>query len=191
VVGGHSGHKNRLRHATHLADRLPDQAPTVGPRAWLANSEFFTEWTSDSNGYDPDAAKVELVVPGIDALVSNDFRICMFGSDGGPGKKAGPPQCTPWASQGGGVSPLATDNNALDPDYYKIGMQTREWPGTDTKPVDVRIGLRGVDHAGGDVRGAERFTPWASLGGGWSDWASDSNTYDPDGYIVNLDLRHR
>jgi len=34
-----------------------------------------------------------------------------------------PVQWTPWAGEGGGVSPWAFDSNAFDPDGYAVGIE--------------------------------------------------------------------
>ncbi len=54
---------------------------------------------------------------------------------------------------------------------------------------DFRLGMRAADHASFDANnnvigvsqvGPVNWTPWASEGGGWSGWATDTNGYDPD-----------
>lgn len=180
-----------FRLSIQFVDHGTSVAGTAKSTGLAGLGSFFTPWTSDSNGFDPDGARIEVEVPRLDEVLANDFRLCMLGADHGPGKDVGPKQCTPWASQGGGRAPMATDSNALDPDYYQIGIETRTWPAKAGRLRDFRVGIQGVDHGGAEVGGTERFTPWAAEGGGWSEWASDSNFFDPDGYILNLDVRFR
>ena len=96
--------------------------------------------------------------------------------------------CTPWASDSGGWSAVATDADGVDADAYRITVETR--PLTDGSMTrDFRVGMRGLDEGGAAEAGHTRYSPWASQGGGWSSWASDDDERDPDGFALLLELR--
>jgi hypothetical protein len=154
----------------------------------------WTRWTSDSNRYDPDCLRITLRAPHAGDMPTLDFRLMIQASDAHPGGHAGFVRHTPWASEGGGVSGLATDDNRYDPDYFRVGIETRPWPKTRRGAPqpgisDFRAGLRAIDLNGGDVSGREVFTPSARAGGGTSPWARDSNAFNPDGYTIHLDVK--
>jgi hypothetical protein len=137
---------------------------------------------------------VTLKVPNTDDALTLDFRLKIQASDAHPGGHAGHVRHTPWASEGGGMSGLATDENRYDPDYFRVGIDTRPWPKTrrgEQRPSisDFRVGLKAIDLNGGDVEGREVFTPSAREGGGTSPWARDSNAFNPDGYMIRLDVK--
>ncbi|MFB9393097.1 hypothetical protein ACFPM3_18495 [Streptomyces coeruleoprunus] len=141
-----------------------------------------TPWAGDANGYDPDAVRINLdTLP--EALGQLDFRIGAQAMDNGG--HYGPPQFTPWASQGGGASGLATDDNGRDPDKYRLFLETRSWPSSVTL-TDFRLSVTAVDHG---VPGVAAVTPWASQGGGRTTWAVDSNSYDFDGIVIGLEVQ--
>ncbi|MEI5101856.1 hypothetical protein RB200_29265 [Streptomyces sp. PmtG] len=140
-------------------------------------------WAGDANGYDPDAALIDLsTVPG-DLLNQLDFRIGAQAMDGNG--HYGPVQYTPWASEGGGDSPLATDDNGYDPDKYRIFLDSRRWPSSATL-VDFRLSISTVDKGRPSV---PAVTPWASQGGGRSPLAVDTNSYDFDGVVIGLEVQ--
>jgi hypothetical protein len=159
-----------------------------------STTSTWTRWTSDSNHYDPDCLRVTLQVPNAGDIPTLDFRLKIQASDAQPGNHAGHVRHTPWASEGGGVSGFATDDNRYDPNYFRVGIDTRPWPKTRrgaARPCisDFRVGLKAIDLNGGDVSGREVFTPSARDGGGTSPWAKDSNAYNPDGYTIRLDVK--
>lgn len=159
-----------------------------------STTSAWTRWTSDSNHYDPDCLRVTLKVPNAGDALALDFRLKIQASDAHPGSHAGPVRHTPWASEGGGLSGFATDDNRYDPNYFRVGIDTRPWPRTRRgspwpRISDFRVGLKAIDLNGGDVSGREVFTPSARDGGGTSPWARDSNAYNPDGYTIRLDVR--
>ncbi|MDO8601828.1 MAG: LamG domain-containing protein [bacterium] len=146
---------------------------------------------SDGNGYDPDCYRANLNMATLEPVSSlaKDFRLCLQMVDNvsldASGKVKGYGQtgafkCTPWASDGGGGSGWATDGNGYDPDGGNLMIETRAIPAGSPIISDVRIGLRLSDKACTAQIGKAEFTPWASQGGGWSNFASDSNKYDPD-----------
>ncbi|GLZ37968.1 hypothetical protein [Actinokineospora sp. NBRC 105648] len=141
-----------------------------------------SDWATDSDYYDPDAVLVDLAAAPSGVLGAVDFRIGVQAreSDG----HLGPAEFTPWASQGGGTSPLATDDDGYDPDGYRVIVETRAWTAPFT-PDDFRLSVEAVD---GGIAGVPAFTPWASQGGGKSQYAIDSDGYDPDGIRVGLEV---
>lgn len=108
-----------------------------------------------------------------------DFRLEVQLSDGGIGTNAGTLQATPWAMDGGGDSRWASDGdgNPVDPDAVRIALGTRD--GTlEGKDFRLLVRLKDQGITGDDWWAA---TPWASDGGGWSDWAydkRDGGTFD-------------
>ena len=53
--------------------------------------------------------------------------------------------------------------------------------------------MRGWDNLNGtpDIGPWSDPTPWASMGGGFTSWASDSNGYQPDGFEIRLEVQDR
>jgi hypothetical protein len=75
-----------------------------------------------------------------------------------------------------------------------VGIEIRPWPQTrrgapQPRISNFRVGLRAIDLNGGDVTGQEVFTPSARDGGGTSPWARDSNAFNPDGFMIRLDVK--
>jgi len=148
-----------------------------------------SDWACDNNCWQPDAARLDLDAFTNDLISGWDFRICLVGSDG---KSAhtdpGVWKCTPWASAGGGLSGIGTDADAHDPDSYKVVIDSRLWPGgTDNRMADFRLRIRGYDSG---VAGPwSAYTPWASQGGGMTDWGCDKNCFDPDGFEIDMNVQ--
>jgi hypothetical protein len=140
-----------------------------------------SEWAGDSNNFDPDAARIELDI-NLETLGNRDFRIGGQARDGG--SHLGTAEYTDWASEGGGTSALITDNNAFDPDEYRLFIDTRPMPAGE-HVNDLRLSIRAFDE---DGAGITTFTPWASQGGGRSKFAIDPNGFDPDGFKISLDV---
>ena len=152
-----------------------------GPQIW-------SEWARDADQYDPDAVKVELEIEGDNPLEDKDIRLELQAADSGGSIAFGPKQTTPWASQGGGWSGLATDADAWDPDAFRVKIQTRPWTSALTM-TDMRLGLQLFDSNGRELGNAIEFTPWASEGGGASSYVIDKDEYDPDGLKIKLEVR--
>jgi len=151
---------------------------------WASNGGGWSDWASDSNNYDPDCIKLKLE-PETFYSQGKDFRICVQLSDKSPGSHSGATKCTPWASDGGGWSDWATDDNREDPDYIRVQLQTRDLP--DDKYIkDWRIGIQLSDDGCSSQFGTTKYTPWASDGGGWSFWTTDDYGNDPDCVKVYL-----
>jgi hypothetical protein len=167
---------------------------------WAYTSSYETgtsesDWACDDNCYHPDAAKVAIYYSTADGVKNKDFRFCLVGSGGRSSHtQIGRWKCTPWASEGGGSSGMATDSNALDPDSYKIRVETRNWvASTPDKVVDFRLSIRGYDYNGADDPGPGPWssaTPWVSEGGGESGWGCDQNCYGPDGFELRMEVRN-
>lgn len=144
------------------------------------NSE--SPWASDANFYDPDAMAIILDMPPGSQLVRLDFRIGAQAND--RGVEEGPVKFTRWASEGGGMTDLVTDNNGHDPDAYRLFIESRPWP-NGRRMNDFRLTLEAVD----DGKPGKRVsTPPASQGGGRSAWGIDLNGYDPDGIRIGIEV---
>jgi hypothetical protein len=168
---GGAGAEGELRY-TPFAEDVNDWSP----------------WASDADHFDPDAIRVALDVEANNPMPDKDFRLEVQASDGGGTAGLGPKQFTPWASQGGGWSGAALDSDADDPDSFRIKIQTRPWTSTRTLR-DFRLGVQVVDNKGRDLGELIAYTPWASEGGGASDYAVDLDQFDPDGFKVHLECR--
>jgi hypothetical protein len=142
----------------------------------------------DADKFDPDAVRVALEVEQ-SKTGKNDFRVGAqaYDDNGIFGSNTGTAQFTPWASEGGGSSPLVTDSDEFDPDGYKIILETRPWTSNRTLR-DVQLGIQMYDDHG-NVAGDEVYTVWASQGGGWTEWAVDPDEFDPDGFKLLLGTR--
>jgi hypothetical protein len=156
--------------------------------SWANDESVWSEWATDSDRYDPDAIRIHLEIAGQGGLPDKDFRFVIQSSDHCGGQAMGTKQFTPWASEGGGWSALSMDADAYDPDAFRIKIQTREWT-SPRKIHDMRLGIQLFDHGGREAGDVIAFTPWQSQGGGWSDWAVDRDSYDPDGFKVKLEVR--
>ena len=142
-----------------------------------------TPFTGDSNNFDPDGARLDLNAPPGLIVGGVDFRFGAQALD--DGAHQGPTLFTPWASAGGGSTGLVTDDNGFDPDQYRVILETRALP-AGTQVSDARAGITAVD---GGIPGVEQFTPWLRQGGGLSPYAFDSNFFDPDGFVIDLQVR--
>ncbi|MFZ2150042.1 MAG: hypothetical protein WAV15_02705 [Minisyncoccia bacterium] len=83
-------------------------------------------------------------------------------------------------------SGYAIDSNGYDADCAKVDMAGI------TESMDFRVGIQLTDGDAGcssSEAGTSRLSPWASTGGGYTAWASDSNSYDPDCAQVYLETR--
>lgn len=155
---------------------------------WAKDVNDWSLWASDADHFDPDAVKIILDVEGTNPLPDKDVRFEIQASDEGGTQGLGPKQFTPWASQGGGWSGPALDSDAFDPDAFRIKIQTRPWMSERTLK-DLRCGVQVVDNKGKDLGEIVGYTPWASEGGGESEYAVDMDQFDPDGLKVQLDVR--
>lgn len=145
------------------ADYIPAQG---------ANS-YDEGYVTDQNGKDPECARINLwagdTATGSGGLIySLDFRIgvSVAESDGGCTDRRGTTRWTPWASEGGGESSIATPSSGSveDADCIWITYATRSMPaGVVLK--NARVGIS--THYSG-----MQYTPWATSGGGWSGWTS-------------------
>lgn len=181
----------RIKIGLQVADHGHDKVGVAKYTGWVdgvAAAASSSAWAVDTNGYDPDSVRVHLEAETADVRAGLDVRVCMEASDDNATSQFGAKKCTPWSSESGGWSAVATDANGYDPDAYRISIETRALVvGTMTR--DFRIGVRGFDDGGSAHAGQARYSPWASQGGGWSGWASDDNSYDPDGFALHLDVK--
>jgi hypothetical protein len=156
--------------------------------SWAKDAQIWSEWAMDDDQFDPDAVKVALEVEQDNPLPEADFRLEIQAADGGAATGLGPKQFTPWASEGGGWSGFVTDADAFDPDAFRIKVQTRPW--TSTRTIrDLRLAIQLFDNKGKELGNIVSYTPWASEGGGWSDYALDRDQFDPDGIKIKTEIR--
>lgn len=88
-------------------------------------------------------------------------------------------------------TPWAGDGNFYDPDWIRIWINKQSGLNYKLVDLDFRIAIQlADDHATGGW-GAVRYTPWASQGGGWSSWATDSNAYDFDAVRMRIETRYK
>jgi hypothetical protein len=178
--------------------QLTDHGTNTGYAGdWAFSTDFEqggaqSPWACDNNCWQPDSARLDLDGFTTNDVKNRDFRICMVGSDNKTAHTAvGVWRCTPWASAGGGMTGMATDNNQHDPDSYMVKVETRTWPGTSTdRAADVRLRIRGYDLSA-QVPGPgawSSYTGWASQGGGISGWGCDANCFDPDGFEIEMNV---
>eukprot|EP01083_Nonionella_stella_P043173 116509_1 len=113
-------------------------------------------WAGDSNYYDPDGIRIGLLGR-YNSVQSSQFKI----ED----------------------TDFAHDSNCYDFDAARVKIETQSLPGLVIS--DVKIGVRLTDSCVSDgKRGDPQYSDWL-IGSGmqsstWSDWAGDSNFYDPD-----------
>jgi hypothetical protein len=144
-------------------------------------SGSWSSWFGDSDTYDADCVRIEQGTPAIAA--ATDIRICAQAADGDwwgnrDSGTAGTVRCTPWASAGGGWSSYLSDNDLFDPDYWRIRIDSQAMSGQSI--TDMRVAVQVTEPGGGggcgtQQQGPERWTPYKSAGGGWSNWAGDSD----------------
>jgi hypothetical protein len=82
----------------------------------------------------------------------------------------------------------AGDSDLFDPDAVRIGLATSTVT-TFSPDTDVRLPIQLADNRGSGGWGAVQATPWASQGGGWSGWAADSDSFDPDVVRICIETR--
>ncbi|PPK67222.1 hypothetical protein V5P93_003559 [Actinokineospora auranticolor] len=123
------------------------------------------------------------------APASADLANVRFGIrvvDDGGRSQLGPLQVTPFAVDGGGASPFAFDTNQFDPDGAQLLLSSTGIPTN----LDVRICGQAVDNPRRrPTFGAFVCSPWASQGGGETPFVTDDNQFDPDGFLVGLQVR--
>lgn len=81
-----------------------------------------------------------------------------------------------------------SDNNQLDPDGARIALR-KDMHSIVSFDKDFRIVAYGID---GDpsTAGTPVSTPWASEGGGWSDYISDNNLWGPNKFKLKIETRN-
>ncbi|MER0244317.1 hypothetical protein AAHZ94_20405 [Streptomyces sp. HSW2009] len=96
---------------------------TVQYTPWASQGGGDSSYITDDNGYDPDKYRLFLDTRAWPTSANlNDFRLSVQAVDGG---RPGVPTVTPWASQGGGKSAWALDDNGYDPDGIVIGLEVQ------------------------------------------------------------------
>jgi len=156
--------------------------------SWAKDANLSSEFATDLDRFDPDAVRIGLEAEANNPLGDLDFRIGAQAFDQGDGNNVGPVQYTPWASQGGGWTGLVSDTDGFDPDGFRILVETR--PATSDRVLkDMRIGLQMFDDHGSQPGNIIVFTPWSAQGGGWTEYAVDTDAYDPDGLKLKLETR--
>ncbi|MBD1582702.1 hypothetical protein HC733_10450 [Pseudoalteromonas sp. S16_S37] len=94
---------------------------------WASEGGGWSGFALDSDGYDPDAFKIRIETRNWQEYVSlRDFRIGLKVADD-RGREEGSATFTPWASQGGGWTSLATDDDAYDFDGFAVSLEVRKY----------------------------------------------------------------
>jgi hypothetical protein len=166
----------RPRAAVQLSDGVD---PAWGG-AWGTSSGEWSQWVSDSNGFNPNGGRIRLELePG--TLVDQDIRICVEASENFGRSEIGVRNtCTDWASKGGGDTGFVGDGDNKNFDSVRVRLEFTEKPGL---RIDaMRLGIRFMDAGPGRPNEFE-WTPW---NGGTSPYATDNNGHDPD--MINLRL---
>ena len=179
---------NNFRFGMILSDYEPGEAfGNYETSDWVSEYQMWSEWIGDADKHDFNYAQVDLETNGNVKVFNTDFRLCLQLSDKKGTAQIGKHECTPWASQGGGWSPYASDSTQHDPDMVRVKIETRSYNGLAIK--DFRIGIRLTDKYMNDRHaGHVKYTPYMSQGGGKSSWASDDNEWDPNSIKLFLDI---
>lgn len=154
--------------------------------AWAGLGGGWSDWAGDSNYYDPDWIRMQLIQHPTRTLTGKDFRLAIQLADNRGTSQVGTVRYTPWASQGGGWSTWATDSNKYDYDVVRVYIQTRNLSGFTAS--DARVDIQVSDRGATSQFGTTRYTSWAREGSGWSYPAGDSNYRDGDAIRVKLEV---
>eukprot|EP00484_Ammonia_sp_Unknown_P023717 CAMPEP_0197032728 /NCGR_PEP_ID=MMETSP1384-20130603/11330_1 /TAXON_ID=29189 /ORGANISM="Ammonia sp." /LENGTH=225 /DNA_ID=CAMNT_0042462427 /DNA_START=40 /DNA_END=717 /DNA_ORIENTATION=- len=167
---------------------------------FLYDGNGWSLWAGDSNYYDPDGIRIGLfgrnnnALPPQFRLENIDIRLCVQVTDhasntAGNAAEQGSMQCTPWAGDGAGWSAWAGDSNWYDFDAVRVKLETRENAGLVI--ADIKVGVQLTDSKTSTSKmGVPQESSWL-IGNQvqtstWSEWAGDSNWYDPDSVRVYL-----
>lgn len=123
-------------------------------------------------------------IPKVDMIVG--LQLC----DNDKGKDTGLTQYTTST----GWTSWTKDSNGYDPDGLRLGLfdsDLNPLTAEQLKGIDFRFAIQLSDGLIGDTSkyGDIQYTPWASEGGGWSSWASDTNAYDFDAIRIKVETR--
>ena len=178
-----------------MVDRQGNEEPGIIQYSnWASNSSQWSNFALDRNGRDPDGMRIHMELSSNNVLFDTDFRIGLRAVDHSGRGELGTPQYTPWFSEGGGWSTWAYDANGRDPDGFQVIVETRPLPSNfETDIENFRIGLQATDQ-GTSETGAQVFTSWINhqtQNGGYSAWAFDVNSYDPDAFQIGIDVDAR
>jgi len=117
---------------------------------------------------------------GIQNTQANIPSIGVQFSDGSCNIQVGTPQFTPVT---GGDSAPASDSNSYQPNCIKTKLQSSGG----SFDEDFRFAIRMGDTCGGPW-GSWQYTPWASVGTGWSPWVA-APSKDPSCYQIRVEKR--
>ncbi|MEZ4156446.1 MAG: hypothetical protein R3B52_00510 [Candidatus Paceibacterota bacterium] len=170
-----------------------------------------SDWATDSNGFDPDCARLGLESQGGNTVPTTDFRVCIQVSDDIAYSfmsqrvvnvnQVGIERCTPYVSEGGGWSEWAYDggtgsDRAFDPDAVRLRIEANSTPLEGIEIDNMRFGIQLSDDQCTGQFGAPEFTPWLvdvgmnSASEHWSNWAKDGgpNYKDPDCVRIKMEV---
>lgn len=74
--------------------------------------------------------------------------------------------------------------HSYDPDCFRVFMSDNEA----MRVHDVQVCIQIADHGWKSQQGVIQCAPWSTEGGGWSNWAYDTNKYDPDCVRIGLEV---
>jgi hypothetical protein len=137
---------------------------------------YWSDWAFDQNAYDPDAIQLGLLENSVTSFVIRDLDVRLWVQviDAGD---VGEAQATPWASEGGGWSPMAMDPNSYDFDGVRVGIEVQEHPGLEFHATSFGIRLA-------DQGGVQPGLPKTAAPGGYTEVAIDLDGYDPDAVAI-------
>jgi len=113
-----------FRIGAQATDNNGSQTGVLQWSPWASAGGGVSPFAFDTNGTDPDQFRVCLEVrPLPEGVVLTDFRLSIKLVDHRGADQGGVRQFTPWAVDGGGVSPWAYDSNKYDPDGFAVGIE--------------------------------------------------------------------
>lgn len=120
---------------------------------------------------------------------NRDIKLKFYLGDRGIGNDIGNVEAPGWvADKQNQWSEWGGDSDNYDPDWIVLELLTRTVK--NLKNLDFRIAIQLSDGgSSGNGAGRVRYTPWASQGGGWSSWATDSDSYDFDAVRFKIETR--
>ncbi|EZH74836.1 hypothetical protein ATO12_08845 [Aquimarina atlantica] len=155
----------------------------------LVLSIFICLTACQSNLDDEIETSIENNVEKAGTGANRDIKLDFYLGDNGLGNQQGNVESTGWAANKQNQwSEWGGDSNFYDPDWIVLNLITRT--SKNLKNLDFRIAIQLSDGgSSGNNAGLVRYTPWASQGGGWSSWATDSNAYDFDAVRFMIQTR--
>ncbi len=122
------------------------------------------------------------IAPKVSAAATLSIQL----SDHSCGSNAGSAAIATASGTASDWSGYAIDSNGHDADCAKVNLSGI------TEATDFRVGIQLTDGSSGcssSEAGSQMFSPWASTGGGFTGWATDSNAFDPNCTQVYLETR--